>query len=107
MSLANPKFVPIPVGSCRPSAISVFPGLKHEEAPPLHFMQGDIDQCVFSTLAFAFHHMDIPDLVRVVRILQDKSNHLSGGRDCLKDTKQIVENNVKWLQLKRMPKTFQ
>jgi hypothetical protein len=71
-------------------------------------MQGDIDQCVFSTLASVFHHMDIPDLVMVARILQDKSNHVSGGRDCLKDTKQNVENtNIKWLQLKRMPKTFQ
>jgi hypothetical protein len=107
MSLANQKFVAIPVGSCRPSAISIFPGLKHEEAPPVHFMQGDIDWCVFSSLASAFHHTDIPDLVRVARILQDKSNHLSGGRDCLKDAKLIVENNVKWLQPKRMPKTFQ
>jgi len=88
--------------------MSIFPGLKHEEAPPVHFIQGDIDRCVFSSLASAFHHTHIPDLVRVARILQDKSNHLSGGTDCLRDAKQIVEKYVKWLQPKRMPrKTFQ
>jgi hypothetical protein len=106
-TLGNRKFVSIPVGSCRSSAMSIFPGLRHEKAPPVHFMQGDIDRCVFSSLASAFNHTGIPDLVRVATILQEKSNQLCGGAKCLKDTKQIVAENVKWLQPKRMPKKFE
>jgi hypothetical protein len=106
-TLGNQKFVSIPVGSCRSSAMSIFPGLRHEKAPPVHFMQGDIDRCVFSSLASAFNHTGIPDLVRVASILQKKSNRLCGGAKCLKDAKQIVTENVKWLQPKRMPKKFE
>jgi hypothetical protein len=107
MALGNRKFVPIPVGSCRSSAMSIFPALRREEAPTVHFMQGNIDRCVFSSLASAFHHTAIPDLVRIASILQDKSNLLCGGTACLNDAKRIVERNVKWIQPKRMPKTFQ
>jgi hypothetical protein len=31
-------------------------------------MQGDIDRCVFSSLASAFNHTGIPDLVRVAPV---------------------------------------
>ena len=87
--------------------MSIFPALRREEAPTVHFMQGNIDRCVFSSLASAFHHTAIPDLVRIASILQDKSNLLCGGTACLNDAKRIVERNVKWIQPKRMPKTFQ
>jgi hypothetical protein len=49
--------------------MTCFPVLRKDEAPPVKFMQGDIDTCVFSSLASAFHHTAIPDLVRVAHIL--------------------------------------
>jgi hypothetical protein len=104
--LGTRKFVPIPVGSCRSSVMTLFPQLRCEEAPPVKFMQGQIDRCVFSSLASAFDHTAIPDLVRVAIILQDKSNRLSGGTQCLNAAMHIVAENVKWLQPKRLPKTF-
>ena len=45
-TLGNRKFVSIPVGSCRSSAMSIFPGLRHEKAPPVHFMQGGFNDIV-------------------------------------------------------------
>jgi hypothetical protein len=104
--LGTRKFVPIPVGSCRSSVMMIFPQLRCEKAPPVQFMQGEVDRCVFSSLASAFHQTAIPDLVRVANILQDKSNRLAGGTQCLKVAKSIVTENVKWLQPKRLPKKF-
>ena len=104
--LGTRKFVPIPVGSCRSSVMTLFPKLRCEKAPPVKFMQGQIDRCVFSSLASAFDHTAIPDLVRVAGILQDKSNRLSGGGRCVHMDMHIVTENVKWLQPKRLPKTF-
>ena len=103
-TLGNRKFVHIPVGSCRSSAMSIFPGLRHKEAPPVHFMQGDIDQCVFSSLASAFHHTRITDLVTVASIFRISPRVFVVAPDCLNDPKQIVTENVKWLQPKRMQK---
>ena len=48
----------------------------------------------------------IPDLVTVASILQDKSNRLLGGTKCLNAAKCIVEENAKWLQPMRLPKSF-
>jgi hypothetical protein len=104
--LGQTKFVPIPVGSCRSSLMTVFPGLRCEKAPAVKFMQGQIDSCVFSSLASALYHTGIPDLMRVAIILQDKSNRLAGGTHCLNKAKTIVTENVKWLQPKRLPKEF-
>jgi hypothetical protein len=104
--LGQRKFVPIPVGSCRSSLMTVFPQLRCAKAPPVKFMQGQIDSCVFSSLASAFHQTAIPDLVRVAIILQDKLNRLAGGTHCLNKAKRIVKENVKWLQPKRLPKEF-
>ena len=78
----------------------------HPHHPPVKFMQGQIGRCVFSSLTSAFDHTTIPDLVRVAKILQDKSNMLSGGSKCLNVAMHIVAENVKWLQPKRLPKTF-
>jgi hypothetical protein len=44
--------------------------------------------------------------VKVSIILQNKSNRLSGGTKCLDVAMRIVTENVKWLQPKRLPKTF-
>ena len=104
--LGQRKYVDIPVGSCRSSLMTVFPQLRCEKAPPVKFMQGQIDSCVFSSLASAFHHTGIRDLVRVAIILQDKSNRLAGGTHSLDKAKRIVTENVKWLQPQRLPKTF-
>jgi hypothetical protein len=69
-------------------------------------MQGDIDTCVFSSLASAFHHTAIPDLVRVAHILQRRSSSLSGSSKCLHTAMQIVAEHVTWLQPRRLPKCF-
>jgi hypothetical protein len=105
-TLGTSKFVGIPVGSSRSSLMTCFPVLRKDEAPPVKFMQGDIDTCVFSLLASAFHHTAIPDLVRVAHILQRRSSSLSGSSKCLHTAMQIVAEHVTWLQPRRLPKCF-
>jgi hypothetical protein len=100
------KFVSIPVGSCRSSVMQIFPQLRCEKAPPVKFMQGQMDRCVFNSLASAFHHTAIPDLVIVADILQSKANRQFGGTKAINTVMHIVADNVKWLQPKRLPKTF-
>jgi hypothetical protein len=104
--LGQKKFVHIPVGSCRSSLMTVFPKLKCEKAPPIKFMQGQKDSCVFSSLASALYNTGIRDLVRVAIILQDKSRMMAGGTLCLNKAKTIVTENAKWLQPQRLPKKF-
>jgi hypothetical protein len=104
--LGNRKFVPIPVGSCQSSVLELFPYLRCEKAPCIKYMQGQIDSCVLSSLASALDHTSIPDLVRVASILHQKSNIQSGGTKCLHTAKDIVVQNVKWLQPKRLPYNF-
>jgi hypothetical protein len=104
--LGNKKFVQIPVGSCRSSVITLIPTLRCQQAPPINFMQGNEDTCVYSSLASAFDKTAIPDLMRVAKILNEKSSKLSGGVNCLRMVKDIVAQNVKWLQPKRLRKTF-
>jgi hypothetical protein len=104
--LGQKKFVKIPVGSCRLSIMKMFPELRCEKAPPVKFMQGERDTCVFSSLASAFHQTLIPDLVSVANILQTKSYRHCGGTKSLTEAKDIVTENVKWLKAKRRPKTF-
>jgi hypothetical protein len=70
-------------------------------------MQGENDSCVFSSLASAFHQTGIPDLLLTANCLQHKSHHLSGGTNCLRAAMEIMDEKVKWLQPKRMKKTFQ
>ena len=105
--LGQKKFVDIPVGSCKTSLMAVFPQLRCEKAPPVKFMQGEINSCVFSSLASAFHNSNVPDLVRVATILQDKSKKFAGRTQCLDNAKTIVTDYVKWLQPQRLPKTFE
>jgi hypothetical protein len=69
-------------------------------------MQGTIDRCVYSSLASAFVHTGIPDLVRVAYLLQDKSNRLCGGIDCLQKARIIVEENIRWLEAKKLRNSF-
>ena len=104
--LGQRKYVAIPVGSCRSSLMTVFPQLRCEKAPPVKFMQGEMDTCVFSSLASAFFNTTIRDLVRVANILHEQSNRLAGGARCLNKAKTIVSDNVKWLQPQRLPKQF-
>jgi hypothetical protein len=104
--LGPKKFVDIPVGSSKSSLMKLFPKLRREEAPPVKFMQGEVDRCVFSSLASAFVSTAIPDLMRVAKILQDKSTLLSGRTNCLHMSKEIVAKYVKWLQPKRLPRSF-
>jgi hypothetical protein len=70
-------------------------------------MQGENDSCVFSSLALAFHQTGIPDLLLTTNCLQHQSHGLSGGTNCLRAAMEIVDEKVKWLQPKRMKKTFQ
>ena len=105
-ALGSRKFVPVPVGNCNSSVIAMLPHLKSENAPPVKFMQGPIDSCAFSSLASAFYHTNNPDLVRVANILQEESLRFSGRSNCIDIAKGIVENNVRWLIPKRIPKKF-
>ena len=84
----------------------MYPHLKCENAPPVRYMQGETDSCIFSSLASAFHHTGIRDLVRARKLLQNKSTRLSGGVLCLEKAKDIVVDNVKWLIPKKCPKNF-
>jgi hypothetical protein len=105
-ALGNKKFVPIPVGSVRSSAMMIFPNLRCESVPKVKYMQGDIDRCVFSSLASAFFQTNISDLRHIASVLMGKSSGLSGGTDCLFAAKEVVEANARWLQPKRIPVTF-
>ena len=100
------KFIPIPVGMNKSSLMNIFPQLRCENAPPMKFMQGEYDSCVFSSLASAFHHTSIPDLVTVANVLQRKSTKLCGGAKSLYAARCIVEENVKWIKVKRVPNNF-
>jgi hypothetical protein len=86
--------------------MKIFPALRCNNAPAVRYTQGDIDSCVFSLLASAFHQTGIPDLVKVAKFLQDKSNSYSGGIDCLNAAMHIVQDNVKWLQPIWIQKSF-
>jgi hypothetical protein len=71
-------------------------------------MQGENDDsCVFSSLASAFHQTGIPDLLLATNCLEHKSHGLTGGTNCLRAAMEIVNDDVNWLQPKRMKKTFQ
>jgi hypothetical protein len=105
-TLGTKKFVPIPVGSCRSSAMVLFPQLRKDNAPTVKFMQGNEDSCVFSSLASAFHQTALPDLVRVANLLHTKSHNHSGGISSIHTVMTIVAEQVKWLQPKRLPRKF-
>jgi hypothetical protein len=101
------KFVPIPVGSCGFSLIMMYPHLRCENAPTVNFEQGVNHTCVLSSLASAFHHTGIPELVRAAKMLHDQTKKVSKGtKGDLLVAKQIVEENILWLQPKRIPKDF-
>ena len=104
--LGGRKYVPIPIGNCKSSVIAMLPQLRCENAPPVKFQQGQIDSCVLSSLASAFYHTNIPDLVRVASILQKKSFAVARLSVGMNTAKCIVEDHVRWLQPKRIPKTF-
>jgi hypothetical protein len=87
--------------------MKICPGLRCDNAPPAKFMQGENDSCVFSSLALAFHQTSIPDSLLAANCLQRKSHGLTGGTNCLRAAMEIVDDKVKWLQPKRMKKTFQ
>ena len=86
--------------------MELFPKLRCEEAPPVMFMQGEVNSCVFSSLVSAFGNTAIPNLMRVAKILHDKSKRLCERPNCLLMAKDIVTEHVKWLQPKRLPKSF-
>jgi hypothetical protein len=53
-TLGTSKFVGIPVGSSRSSLMTCFPVLRKDEAPPVKFMQGDIDHVSLAHLHLHF-----------------------------------------------------
>jgi hypothetical protein len=105
-ALGYRKFVPIPVGNCRSSVIAMLPHLRCENAPPVKFQQGQTDTCVACSLASAFYHTSIPTLVRAASILKTQSLGVSGMSIGLKSAKCIVDEQVGWLQPKRLPRNF-
>ena len=104
--LGNNKFVGIPIGSARSSVMSILPSLHCEGAPRIKYTQDDTDSCVFKSLASAFHCTGIESLMEVANILVMRSKVLSGGVRSMKKAKKIVEEHVKWLQPKKLWKTF-
>jgi hypothetical protein len=104
--LGDNKFVPIPVGSSRKSLMSLFPALKCKTAPQVKYRQGDNDACVFCSLASAFYCTKIPTLVTAANVLVMKSNIFGGGVQSLLKAKQIVEENARWLQPKKLTNNF-
>ena len=104
--LGGRKFVPIPIGNCKSLVIAMMPQLRCVNAPPVKFQQGPIDSCVLSSLASAFYHTNIPDLVRVASLLQKRSFAVAGLSVGMNTAKCIVEEHVRWLQPRRIPKTF-
>jgi len=80
--------------------------LRCKNAPPVHFMQGEEDTCVFSSLASAFYSTGLQDLVRVSIVLHEKSQRHAGGIHHPNAAKQIVTKHVKWLTTQWLPKTF-
>jgi hypothetical protein len=101
------KFVPIPVGSCGFSLIIMYPHLRCENAPPVNFQQGVNHTCILSSLASAFDHTGIPELVRAAKMLHDQTKKVSKGtKGDLLVAKHIVEENLLWLQPKKISKDF-
>jgi len=104
--LGKTKFVDIPVGSCKSSLMKLMPNLRCEDAPPVKFMQGEVDSCVFSSLASAFGSTAIPPLVQLANILYVKSKRLCEKPNVLGEAKGIVCKQCPWLQSKKLRRTF-
>jgi hypothetical protein len=101
------NYVPIPVGSCGFSLIMMYPHLRCENAPPVNFQQGVNHTYLLSSLSSAFHHTGIPELVWAAAMLHDQTKKVSKGtKGDLLVAKQIVEENILWLQPKKIPKDF-
>ena len=54
--LGNKKFVPIPVGSCRSSVMTLFPKLRCDNAPPVKFMQGQSNTCQLAGISISSYN---------------------------------------------------
>ena len=62
-------YVPIPVGSCQSSVLSLVPNLWCEEAPRVKYQQGYQGTCVFSLLTSALYYTGISRLKALVHDL--------------------------------------
>jgi hypothetical protein len=97
-NLGIKKYVPIPVGSCRHSVVDVMPSLQWTEAPPVKYMQGDKDTCVFSSFASALHSSGDQELKQLAhKISQQGARHV-GAITSLKQLRELVAMDASWLQ---------
>jgi hypothetical protein len=104
--LGDKRYVPIPVGSCRSSVLSLVPKLQCAEAPRVKYKQGDQDTCVFSSLASALYYTGISRLKDLANDLHQKSTKVSGGINSLVWVKKIVQKRASWLECKKVLPIF-
>jgi hypothetical protein len=105
-NLGPREFVPIPTGTSRCSLMKQFPTMKCEGAPSMKYMQGNVDSCVFSSLASAFHCTGIPSLMQAGNILVMRSKKFSGGSKSMTKAKKVVQDHVRWLESKKLKNDF-
>ena len=106
VKLGDNKFVPVPVGTARKSVMSLFPNLRCERAPEIKYEQGNNDNCVGCSLGSALYCTKIPTLVRVANILVQISKKFGGGVESLWKAREIMQEHVKWMQVKTIKDTF-
>jgi hypothetical protein len=103
--LGRNKFLPIPIGSCKSSIMKMFPELYCQHAPAMQYRQ-EGNSCVLSSLASAFHSTGIEELQAIALILHKKTKQLSDSMGTIIDAKNIVEQHARWLQPKKVPRSF-
>jgi len=105
-NLGIKKYVPIPVGSCRRSVVELMPCLRHDEAPPVKYMQGDKDTCVFSSFASALHSSGDKELQQLAQRVSAHGARHEGGASSLEELRKLVVRGARWLQPKATKKEF-
>ena len=104
--LGDKQHVPIPVGSCQSSVLSLVPNLWSAEASRVKYQQGDQDTSVFSSLASALYCTGISRLKDLANNLHQKSKRASGGINRLVWVKKIIEKQASWLEGKKVWPSF-
>ena len=77
--LGDDKFVLILTRLLRSSLIDIIPSLYSEGAPPVKYIQGDTNNCVFKSLASTFHGTRIPLLMQKQTYLWEGQNNFLVG----------------------------
>ena len=98
--LGHTQFVYVPVGGTRQSVMEIMPRLKDPWAPVVKFQQGELDTCVFSSMASALHSSGDFRLQRVANTLHQKRPRHVGATSFLQLLMQMVQVEERCLQPK-------